>query len=422
MKLFVKSTVILLATVIVFGAAMFGLNFHTGPIIEANNAGAELAPLLAVMPEGAQFDGYALIYSSENPAAYTLQNVGANVLTIYKEANGLGFAVRCQATSQYSKEPMELTIGVDAEGKICGLQLDKYTDSIDFRSKDANYISSYVGKDSALADIGLVSGCTYSTTSFKNAVSEGLEALISNNLIAEGVKSDAQILTELIPTVATGFSKTLEIQATGNIQIALAAENGTGFAYVIPEGEKSYLAVVNAMGVCAVYDVEGNKVEIESVAAEAVAHAKANQTDYITPLVSKIEKMMEGATEITPVYLNTFNTVTSAVSFKLGDAEYYGFYSRSVGFHQMDVYIIIDANGAIAKMDANQFIFDEEYFMSFGGMNVSEYKAGYVGVTGTTLTDDVTLIATATMTSNAMKQSTEDAFVAFESINEGGAN
>ena len=49
---FVKSALILILTVCVFGAAMFGLNKLTGPIIAANQAGAELAPLLAVMPEG----------------------------------------------------------------------------------------------------------------------------------------------------------------------------------------------------------------------------------------------------------------------------------------------------------------------------------------------------------------------------------
>ena len=63
MKL-LKTFGILVIVVAIFGGAMFGLNFYTGPIIEDYNAGAELAPLLAVMPEGAQFDGEALIYNS----------------------------------------------------------------------------------------------------------------------------------------------------------------------------------------------------------------------------------------------------------------------------------------------------------------------------------------------------------------------
>ena len=100
-------------------------------------------------------------------------------------------------------------------------------------------------------------------------------------------------------------------------------------------------------------------------------------------------------------------------------AEYYGFYSRSYGFHQMDVYIVLDENGAIAKIDAKQFIFDEDYFMNFGGMDATEYKNGFVGLTGETFNGDAAIIATATMTSNAMKEATSDAFAAFDSIKGG---
>jgi hypothetical protein len=86
----------------------------------------------------------------------------------------------------------------------------------------------------------------------------------------------------------------------------------------------------------------------------------------------------------------------------------------------MDVYFVLDANGAIAKMDARQFIFEEEYFNNFGGMNNADYKAGFEGLTTDTFNGDQAVIATATMTSNAMKQSTSDAFATFNAIN-GGA-
>ena len=48
---------------------------------------------------------------------------------------------------------MTLTFGVDAEGKICGIQIDNYTDSIDVREKDANFLPSFIGQDSALTDV-----------------------------------------------------------------------------------------------------------------------------------------------------------------------------------------------------------------------------------------------------------------------------
>lgn len=422
MKL-IKTILISLVICAVFGAAMFGINFYTGPIIEANNAGAELAPLLAVMPDGASFGADALIYDANGTVNTALVNVPESVLSVYKEAKGLGYVIRCTATSNYSTAPMEITIGIDAEGKICGIQIDSYNDtpSFDFREKDPNYLGSYIGKDSALADIGTVSGSTFSSTAFKTAVEGAMGVLIENNLIAAGVKSDAQILEELIPTVAPGFTKLTEAIASGNIQKALKAENDTGFAYIMTEGEATYLAVVNATGVCKVYNVEGADVTADhaALADEAKAVAAAAQAGYTDALITKIGRMMEGATDFAALELDTFNTVVSAVSFKVGDANYYGFYSRSIGFHQMDVYIVIDENGAIAKIDAKQFIFDEEYFGAFGGMNVGEYKGGFVGVTEETWTGDQAIIATATMTSNAMKESTTDAFASFNSIKGG---
>ena len=384
----VKSVAMILAIVVVFSGAMFALNLHTGPMIEANNKGAEFAPLLAVMPEGASFDGEALITDS-------LTGLPESVIAVYKEANGLGFAVKCKASSQYSKTPMEITIGITSDGKICGLQLDGYTDSIDFRDKDASYMDSFIGKDSALADVNLVAGCTFSSTAFKNAVSDGLSALIANSLIAEGVKSPAQ----------NGYKGT----------------NGSGFAYIMTKGEESYLAVTNILGGCKIYNVEGADVTADhaDLVTEALAHTAANGKSFTDAAKAKFEKMMPGATDMKPVTVNEFNTVVAATEFTVEGAKYYGFYSKSFGFHLMDVYIVIDENGAIAKVDATQFIFDEEYFGSFAGMDKTAYKAGFVGLTGETWTGDAAIIATATMTSNAMKQSTTDAFAAFDSIKGG---
>ena len=420
-----KTFGLLLIVIAVFGTAMFGLNFLTGPIIEANNAGAEFAPLLEVMPEGAKFDGEALIYSKDNAAASALKNVPASVLSVYKEATGLGYAVRVTAESNYSTAPMEITVGVSADGKISGVQVNSYNDtaSFDFRQKDPTYLTSYVGKDSALADIGTVSGSTFSSTAFKNAVSEAMNLLIANDLIKEGVKSDAQILTELIATVAPGYTKLLDASASGNIQKAMKAENEVGFAYIMTKGDATLLALVNATGGCKIYNTEGTDVTADhaDLVTEAKAHATANQTSYATTLKSKLEKMMTGATDVTALELDTFNTVALAYTFTVEGTTYYGFYSRSVGFHQMDVYFVLDENGAIVKMDAAQFIFEEEYFNAFAGMDTAAYKNGFVGSTADTWNDSTAVIATATMTSNAMKQSTKDVFAAFNTINNGGA-
>lgn len=420
-----KTIAVLLVIVVVFSGAMFGLNFVTGPVIEANNAGAVFAPLLAVMPEGAAFDGEALIYSAADAAASSLKDVPASVVAVYKEANGLGYAISCTAESQYSSAPMKITLGISAEGKISGVQIDEYNDtaSFDFQAKDPAYLGTYLGKDSALADVGIVAGSTFSSTAFKNAVSEAMGVLIANEMIAEGKKSDDQVLTELIATVAPGFTKLVDATVSGNIQKAMKAENDAGFAYVMTEADASFLAVVNAAGFSKVFDVTGADVTDahSALAEEAQKAAAAAQKDYVEALNKKLGNMIDGASDFVTVQPETFNTVTAAVSYQLKGVTYYGFLARSMGFEQMDIYVVIDEKGAIAKLDAKQYIFEEEYFNAFGGMNVSEYRAGFVGLTAETFTGEQAVIATATMSSNAMKQAVNDAFASFDSLTKGGA-
>lgn len=405
----IKTLALCLAIIIIFGAAMVGLNIHTSKVIADREAA-----LLA---------GKELLYDSADAQSSQLVDVGANVVTIYKLSEG-GFEIVTTASSTYSQSPMQITTVVDGEGKISDIKLENYTDSIDFRSKDANYISTYIGKDSALAEVGLVAGCTYSSTAFKDSVSEALAALISNNLITAGKKSDEQILTELIDSVAIGFAKTEQIESDdADIKKIIKAENDTGFAFIISNADVQYLAVVNAMGVCKVYDTEARDVTSEqsAICDKAVAYAAKAQKSYDADLQKKVEAVMEGAAEITPVKADTFNSVVSVCSFKVNNESYTALYSKSLGYDIMDVYVIIDSKGAIVKFSAKEFIFHEEYFATFGGMNTSEYQNGFTGKTAETFTGDEAIIATATMTSNAVKQSVKDAFESFSKIS-GGEN
>jgi hypothetical protein len=322
---------------------------------------------------------------------------------------------------------MELTVGISADGKICGIQVDNYTDSIDVREKDENFLPSFIGMDSTLADVQIVAGCTFSSSSIKNAVAAGMNALIANGMIEEGVKTPAQILTEMIPTVHPGMAsgqilKATEVEVSGSMVAAYQADNNTGFAYIVAVGEENFLAVVNAMGVCKVYDVEGNDVtEAQAALAdEAVAHAAANQKDMVSAAETKITRMFETATDITPVALDSFNTVVYAATFNADGAAYTMFYSRSIGFEQMDVFVVIDANGAIAKLDATALFFETEYFPVDDTVDQPAYKASFAGMTAETFTGDNAMIAGATMTSDAVKLSTNDAFAAYAAINNGG--
>ena len=417
-----KGLLIMLVTVLVFTGAMFGLNFYTAPLIEANNAGAALAPLKAVMPDA---EGFEALYDSADPSTSTLKDVAAEVISIYKETSGKGYVFRVKATSQYSKDPMELSVGVTSDGKICGIKCDVYTESKPLLD---SFLPSFLEKDSALAGVEVTGGVTYSSKAIKASVENGLNALISNGLIAEGVKSDEQILTELIPSVHSGLAsdgalKCDTVNGSGNIQVAYKAQNDTGFAYIMAKGDAKLLAVTNNMGACKVYDVEGNDVTEANadLVTEALAHTSSNIKDYDEGFVKRVAAMMPEATNVTAITLEVYNSVVSAVEFEIDGAKYYAFYSKTHGFHIMDVYFIIDAEGKIVKMNASEFIFDEEYFGAFAGMP-NNYQGGFEGLTSETFDGSQAIIATATMTSNAVKQSTYDSFAAFDVIKNGGAN
>ena len=432
MKL-IKIFAILIVIVAVFGGAMFALNFYTGPIIEANNAGAANARLDAVMPDGAKAyeDITATLTLPEKFVSPANDKRTAEIVAVHKETkNGFGYVVEVAWTSEdtHGSEPNLVLVGISTDGKIINVNNEGYhdTDAYNIFNKDPKYTSTFIGKDSALADVGTVSGSTHSSESFRSAVSFSFEVLVSNNMITAGVKSDAQILEELIPTVTKGYGKLAEATASGNIVKALKAENETGFAYIVAEGDASFLAIVNATGACAVYNVEGADVTADKAAivTEAKAHAAANQTNYTQVLTDKLGKMMEGAASITNIEVKTFNTVASAVTFTAESTTYYAFLSRSIGWDSrvMNIYYIIDGNGAIVKTDADQYIFEEHDFKEYGGFKglPENYREGFVGITGDTFTGNEVIISAATMSSNAIKAATEDIFAAFDSV-KGGA-
>ena len=437
-SVFLKSTAIIVTILVVFGLAAFGLNFYTQPLIEANNAGAELAPLLEVMPEGAKFGADALLYDSTNASASTLQGVPSSVTKVYKEANGLGFVIRCQATSKYSTAPMVITIGIAADGKICGIQINEYHDSLgpeyNITTKAPEYITSFVGKDSALADIGLVSGSTYSSQAFKSAVEEAMSVLISNDLIAAGVKSDDQIISELLVKLHTGIApegiiKAEEIAASGNIVKGWKSLNNTGAAFMMTKDGASYLVLVNATGYAKVYDTAENDVTDAhaDLVNEAVA---ASGVDYKLggALKNKIKNFNKDfsaeATESTELLtFTTFNTVSSVAKFTVNGETIYMIQSKPLtyGDNAMTIYTFLNENGEILVQDISKIIFDHYAVPGFSSNKDAEFSAWldkYTGKTEGTLGDDL-LVSGATISTTAVKNATNDAFATFHSIKGG---
>lgn len=420
-KEFSKSVLALIAIVLVAVLLLTGLNFITAPLIAENGSAAAFAPLYAVMPDAAGFDQ---LYDAADPGSSALANIPASVQSIYGETGGMGYVLRLSTSEGYTKQPIEFTLAIDAEGKISGVELTAYPETKDMGKE--TYPQTYLGQDSTLANVSLVAGVTYSSTAFKNAVADGFAALIDNGLIGAGVKGDEQILVEMLAEVYPGI-----VNPTGTPQYeeqeivcsyitkSLKALNDSGFALIMKNGDATYMAVCNAFGSVKLVDVDGNEVSDDAMAAEAKAYAEANIVSHSDGDLNKVKLLVPDASDVTPISLDgVYNSVTCAYK---AEGVGYVFVSRSYGYSNepMVIYYVIDDNGAIVTMTADELILFKEYFTSYQ-LDESSYKAGFTGLTGDSFTGDEALISGATVSSDAIRVATEDAFAAFAAVNENG--
>ena len=159
-----KSIIVLTAICLVVSALLAAINYVTKPIIEKNAFLKENASLAEVLPGAKDFE------EADMPS-----DAAECVTGIYKESGGAGYAVTISTTSAYSGAPMTFTLGVGTDGKVTGIVMTNYSETKDF---GAEYPESYIGVDADSAeDVDLVSGVTYSSTAFRNAVKGALDAV-----------------------------------------------------------------------------------------------------------------------------------------------------------------------------------------------------------------------------------------------------
>ena len=126
---------------------------------------------------------------------------------------------------------------------------------------------------------------------------------------------------------------------------------------------------------------------------------------------------------ITPISLeDVFNSVTEAYLYELEDGSVnYGFIARSYGYSNipMEIYFVLDAEGAIVAMNASELILHAEYFSSYE-LDEPSYKAGFEGLTADSYTEDVAFISGATFTTESVHVAARDVFETFEIISANG--
>ena len=414
----ITTFVLIFALLIVFSAAAVGLNFVTGPIIEKNEASRASGALAKVFPGGKGFEEVDLT---------TLTDLPDTLVSVHRETSGAGYVLNMSTTKGYTGNAIKLSFGVDSEGKIVGISLDDYPESKDF---GAGYPDTFVGQDSTLAGVQLVAGCTYSSKAFRDAVADGMNLLVANGLMTAGVKSDEQLLLELVPTVhsglvnGSGIAQYDELDGDGTFAKILKSKNGSGFGYIVKDGEQTLLAVTNASGKAKVYNTEGADVTAQyaAIADSAKAHTLGSPMSTLDRDTLRLTALLEGATITAAELPESFNSVTNLYTMEKDGATYYGMVARTYGYDNkvMGVYYVVDAEGAIVGMNVDTLIFDAEYYHSYT-LDPASYKAGFKGLTQDTFNGEIAAIAGATYTADSVKQATDDIFAVY-SAQKGGAN
>lgn len=400
----IRSVLCLVLLLAVMLGATWGVNALTAPIVEAN-AKALLGDAV-------------LIYDSADPSASALAVTADTVQHVYKDDTKQLFTVDLSTSEGYSHGPIELKLTVDFEGRIADLELVQNSDDKDLGEA---FLPSFAGQDSALGGVELVAGVTYSSSAIRNAVSDGMNTLTDNGLITAGQKSAEQLLAELIPSVYPGLVNKAgaiqgeELEGSGVVTKGYKAANGSGSAWFIQDGENAYLGVADFVGGVLIFDLEGNLVE-DSALLSAVAELAAPVNDDLHEAQQKaLARLLPEGAELQPMQLTGLaNSVTGAYYVPTGDGVLYAFVARPYGYANevMELYYVLDENGAIVAMRAKELILHSEYFTSYT-LDESSYRDNFLGLTADEYAGEEALITGATMSSDAVDTATRDVFEAF---------
>ncbi len=406
----ISQVLILVVAFVVMAALVLVLNIFTSPMIEKNAQSSELEPLYKVLTQASGFEKIELSGAPDT------------ISSVWKETSGLGYVIRCATNKGFTGDDIELTVAISVDGKILGISLDSYPETKDFGQD--TYPATFIGQDSTLGGTSIVAGVTYSSSAFRNAVSDAFAVLISNGLIKEGVKSASQIISEMLPVVFTtsanpsGIAQITEFtSAVSGVKGAWKTNNGAGVAYWY-ENDAPYLVIFNSSLSCKVFDIQAQDVtsSFDTAVIEALSNEASSKISKLaTKDQKKVAKLVPEESVLTQISLDgVFNSVSSAFKAESSQGTYYCFTCRPYGFSNetMVIYVILDSNGLIYAFNADSLIIEPEYFSSYSLEPVS-YKAAFVGLSSS-WTGEEALISGATMTTQAVKCAIDDAFEAFD--------
>lgn len=436
----VKTLIIMLSTVIATVGLALLLNLVTGQKIAQDAAKREelaaqqaAGVLVKVLPGATGFE--------EITSTLTIDPT-RGVTAIHKETSGKGYVFVSRSTFGNMTDDVVVTLGVDMEGKITGIDIS-FVSSKDFPVSEGT-LNSFVGQDSTLNGVEITADATHSSNAIKAAVSAGFLVLAENDLMKAKAKETEQVFEELLPTVLPGFIQGDAVEgSTANIYKAYKSKNNACLiAYVNTDGGK--LLTVTSMDKdvtvykanlldekTQTYELEDVTSANEAVVTEVKEFANANLKTSLTALNRKIKSLFNLTDDEVKALIkeelaiSEVGHITAAVRYEIGTEEYYAYNIKMINTYDnssMNTYIVLDSEGNIYHYttgtyfaDADHFHIDDDFLPTKG-----QYEAKFEGVNSGTFNEEDVVIAGATLTTNALKEAFKIVFAEFNAL--GGNN
>lgn len=289
MKYF-KSVIALTAICAVISILLAVTNEITAPIIEKNASAAANEALLVVYPDGGDFTQVD-ISTFELPETVT---------DAYQASNG-GYVIKL-LTSGYGAN-MVLMCGIDGAGTVTGATCLSSSETLGY---EKTYGDSLAGKTVADIDaVETISGATMTTSGYKNAVKDALNATIILGGGSVDIRSEEEILndnlSEALPSAEGKFVSWFMAESLENVDAVYEAENGAG--YVLVSGEE-FIAIDNSGAV------------LSAVADDVKATMEANAQLILNSSLTEID--ISGYSDMPSQVKKVYKTASGNYVFELG--------------------------------------------------------------------------------------------------------
>ena len=386
MKKSVQSTLVLVAICAVMAILLAVTNAITAPIIKQNQDAAANEALLVVMPGGEGFEKMDI-------SSYTLPST---VTEVYKEANG-GYVVTLTTTGYGSG--FVIMCGVSADGTVTGAVCLASTETLGF---EKTFGESFTGKDAAGVDaVDTISGATKTTTAYKNAIKDALNAAVILGGGSVDLRTEEEILNDnlsaALPAAEGKFTKLFIAEVIEGIDAVYIADNGKGYVFVIGE---EFIPV----------DENGNTANETVKTAYDILVASTTEDIDLTPYADTLKYIVSAKKTATGNYIIEAKGNGYGI---MGGDEYHpasGEYiivrvSMTPAGKIIDTFTVSQAESTgIGDACAN-----EKFYGQFDGKTQSDYK-------------EIDAIGGATLTTNGYLKAIERAFDALNTLEGGSVN